>query len=301
MIVEFAFGGAGDESAGALGIALPLLGGEARAAVSGPVEPAGREWGVSLWRGEGGIVGIARIMPGFDLENATIQAYAGILRAARGMNLYRMWNWVPRINGAEPGGLENYHAFCRGRSRTFEASFGGGFSSSLPAASAVGTAADELTVAFLAGTAAPRHFENPAQVPAYEYPPEHGPRPPSFARATAVDSGALQDVFVSGTSAVVGHETVAPNDTLAQLECTFENLGLISRASGLGERLGTGPACRRHFSVYLRHPGDLAAVEARVRGALLSPGDRVSYLGADICRAALNVEIEVAVRGAERI
>jgi hypothetical protein len=38
-----------------------------------------------------------------------------------------------------------------------------------------------------------------------------------------------------------------------------------------------------------------------VRGSLLAPGDRVSYLGADICRAALNVEIEVAVRGADRI
>ena len=102
MIVEFSFGGAGDESSGALAIALPLLGGEARAAVGGRVEPVRREWGVSLWRGEGCLVGIARARPGFDLENATIQTYAGILRAARGMNLYRMWNWVPRINATEP-------------------------------------------------------------------------------------------------------------------------------------------------------------------------------------------------------
>jgi hypothetical protein len=301
MIVELAFGGAGEESAGALGIGLPLLGGEPRVAISGPVEPAGREWGATLWRGPGSLVGIARARPGFDIENATIQAYAGILRAASGLNLYRMWNWVPGINATEPGGLENYHAFCRGRSRTFEAALGKGFPRSLPAASAVGTAGAELTVAFVAGAGAPRHFENPAQVPAYEYPPEHGPRSPSFARATAVDSGAGQDVFVSGTSAVVGHETVAPNDTLAQLDCTFGNLRLISRACGLGDSLGSGPGCRRHFSVYLRHAGELAAVEARVRGSLLAPGDRVSYLGADICRAALNVEIEVAVRGADRI
>jgi chorismate lyase / 3-hydroxybenzoate synthase len=301
MIVEFAFGEAGDESKGTLGIALPLLGGEARVAIGGPVEPAGREGGVSLWRGSGSLVGIARLEPGHDLENATIQAYAGILRAARGLNLYRIWNCVPRINASEPGGIENYHAFCRGRSLAFEAAFGSGFARSLPAASAVGTDDSELSVAFVAGSGTPRHIENPAQVPAYEYPVEHGPRPPSFARATVVDSGATLDVFVSGTSAVVGHETVAPNDTLAQLDCTFENLRLISGACGLGDRLGSGAGCRRHFRVYLRNASDLAAVARRVEAGILSPGDGVSYLGADICRAALNVEIEVAVRGAERI
>jgi hypothetical protein len=84
MIVEFAFGEAGDESKGTLGIALPLLGGESRVAISGPVEPAGREWGISLWRGAGCLVGFARKKPGHDLENAAIEIYGGILRAARG-------------------------------------------------------------------------------------------------------------------------------------------------------------------------------------------------------------------------
>jgi hypothetical protein len=301
MIVEFAFGDAGDESKGTLGIGLPLLGGEPRVAISGPVDPAGRDGDISLWRGAGCLVGFARVAPGSDLEGATGRIYAGILRASRGLNLYRIWNCVPRINAAGPGGLENYQAFCRGRSLAFESALGKGFSRSLSAASAVGTARDELTVAFLAGSGTPRHIENPAQVPAYEYPLEHGPRPPSFARASVVENGATQDVFVSGTSAVVGHETVAPNDTLAQLGSTFENLRLISAACGLGGRLGSGAGCRRHFKVYLRNPGDLAAVASRVEGAILSPGDSVSYLGADICRAALNVEIEVTVRGAERI
>ncbi len=300
MIVEFAFGDTGDASKGRLGIGLPLLGGEGRVPISGPVEPAGRQGGLSLWRGAGSIAGYARVGPGLDLESASMQLYADILRAAGGMNLYRIWNCVPRINAAGPGGLENYHAFCRGRSLAFEEGLGRGFAGKLPAASAVGTAGDELFVAFLAGSAPPRHVENPAQVPAYEYPAEHGPRPPSFARATAVEGPSGLDVYVSGTSAVVGHETVAPHDTLAQLECTLENLRLISRASGLGERLGTGRGCRRQFKVYLRNARDLAAVAPRVKERLLSPGDAVSYLRADICRAALNVEIEVAVRGADR-
>jgi chorismate lyase/3-hydroxybenzoate synthase len=299
MTVEFAFGEAGDDSKGTLGIGLPLLGGESRVAIAGSLEPAGSEWGLSLWKGAGRLVGFARMRPGYDVENATIHIYAGILRASKGLSLHRIWNCVPHINASAPGGIENYHAFCRGRSLAFEAALGSGFPARLPAASAVGTAGDELTVAFLAGTEVPRHFENPAQVPAYEYPPEHGPRPPSFARATAVGAGAGLCVFVSGTSSIVGHQTVAPNDTLAQLECTLENLGLISAASGLGKRLGADEGCRRHFKVYLRNAGDMPAVAARVKGALLSPGDSVSYLRADICRAALNVEIEVAVRGSE--
>jgi hypothetical protein len=222
------------------------------------------------------------------------------LGAAAGHHLYRIWNLVPDINGVGGTGLENYRAFCRGRAEAFEAALGGGYGRRLPAASALGTTDPRLLVAFLAGTVPGRHVENPAQVPAYEYPAEHGPKPPSFARATVVDRGDRRDVFVSGTSAITGHATVAPSDTRGQLDCTLENLRLISGACGLGERLGAGACESRHFKVYLRHPAELAAVRPALEAALLQPGDHVSYLGADICRSALNVEIEVAVRGAAR-
>jgi chorismate lyase/3-hydroxybenzoate synthase len=301
MTVEFAFGDAGDKSKGTLVMGLPLLGGEPREALMHGVEPAGTEGGISLWRGPGGIVGYARERHGGDLEAATGRVYAGLLRAARGLSLYRIWNCVPQINDDAPSGLENYRAFCRGRSLAFESALGNDFSRDLPAASGVGTADNALTVVFLAGPLPVRHVENPAQMPAYEYPPEHGPRPPSFARATVVGSGKTVDAFVSGTSAVLGHETVAPEDTMAQLDCTLHNVALISGACGLGDTLGSGPSCRRHFKVYLRNPADRPAVEAELRRRLFAAGDQVSYLGAEICRAALNVEIEVAVRGCERI
>jgi chorismate lyase/3-hydroxybenzoate synthase len=300
MTVEFAFGDSGDTSKGTLGIGLPLLGGDSRAALAGPVEPAAPDGVLSLWRGPGLVVGFARSSVGMGLEAASGRIYSRMLGVARGLNLYRIWNCVPHINASGPGGLENYQAFCRGRSLAFEAALGAEFPRSLPAASAVGTARDELTIAFLAGDRPVRHFENPAQIPAYEYPTEHGPRPPSFARATVVANGATSDVFVSGTSAVAGHQTVAPNDTAAQLDCTFENLRLISIATGLGERLGAGNGSQRHFKVYLRSPGDLALVAKQMQRRMLAAGDKVSYLGADICRAALNVEIEVAVRGAPK-
>ncbi len=301
MTVEFAFGEAGDPSKATLDIGLPLLKGEPRAPIAQAVEPAGRDGVLDLWRGDGLLVGFARSGQASALEAATGQIYASILKATHGLNLYRIWNCVPHINGSGPAGLENYQAFCRGRSLAFETALGNGFSKRLPAASAVGTSRSDLTVAFLAGTRPVQHIENPAQVPAYEYPAEHGPRSPSFARATVVGDDARIDVFVSGTSAVVGHQTVAPNDTMGQLDCTFANLRLISVATGLGERFGSGRGCQRHFKVYLRNPGDLPAVAIEMERRVLAAGDRVSYLGAEICRAALNVEIEVAVRGAAKI
>ena len=295
MMLSFAFGDPGDESKGRLGLGLPLLGGEAAEALPGRVERAGSAGGFSLWRGPSGLVGWARAVPGNDLEGITRSLYAELLRQADGLSLHRIWNCVPQINGENPSGLENYRAFCRGRSLAFEAGLGKGFERRLPASTAVGTAGAEMTIVFLAGELPARHVENPAQVPAYEYPAEHGPRSPSFARASVVEARGRLDAFVSGTSAVMGHATVAPNDTAGQLDCTIENLRLVSAACGLGA------GGSRHFRVYLRNPGDQPAAARQIGSRLLAPGDRVSYLRADICRAALNIEIEVCVRGAERI
>ncbi len=302
MMVEFSFGDAGDTPRGTLGAGLALLSGERSETLLHEAAPHAGEQGLSLWTGPEGMVGFARVGTKDGLEAATERTYRSILRATAGLNLYRIWNFVPDINGGAGEGLENYRSFCRGRSVAFEAGLGPGFTRSLPAASAVGTESRELTVAFLAGRLPASHHENPVQTPAYDYPPEHGPRSPSFSRATVVDrsDGAI-DAYVSGTSAVVGHETVAPDDTAGQLECTLANLRLISRACGLGEQIGRGGACRRYFKVYLRHAGDLGVVQREMRSqGFLADNAAVSYLRADICRAALNVEIEVAARGAMR-
>ncbi len=301
MMVKLAFGGRGNTAEGLLGAGGPLLRGEPFERL---IEAAGPEDvgnGLSLWKGPEGMVGLARLDPKGDLETAAGSLYRELLGAASGLNLYRIWNFVPGINGAAAGGLENYRAFCRGRSLAFESLLGPGFTRCLPAASAVGTEAPDLTIVFIAGPCPVVHHENPGQLPAYNYPEEHGPRSPSFSRATVVGRGDAVDAYVSGTSSVVGHETVAPGDTVGQLECTIGNLRRISKACGLGENLCSQGPGLRHFRVYLRRAGDLGLVsEEMARQGVIAPGDAVSYLRADICRSALNVEIEVAVRGAIR-
>ncbi len=154
--------------------------------------------------------------------------------------------------------------------------------------------------------------ENPEQVPAYEYPEDYGPKSPSFSRAMQVVADGRRWTFVSGTAAIKGHLSMAAGDLAGQIDCTLDNLRLISAACGLGETLGAGGATgaedgrvtngrgvERHFKVYLRHARDLAAARARLEApggrGLFVAGDRVTWLRSDICRAELLIEIEATV------
>jgi hypothetical protein len=231
-----------------------------------------------------------------SLEECAHDLYGRMLRATAGQSLYRIWNYIPNITGQRLG-LENYRAFNAGRARAFEETVGPGYRDALPAASAVGCRGRTMAVVFAAGIPAPRHFENPEQVPAYHYPAVHGPRAPSFARATLAVHRGRRLIFISGTSAIKGHETIAPRSTGEQIECTLDNLRLISRATGAGEDLGCAFGFERHFKVYLRNAEDHPLAKARLEGPLLQTNDHVVWLQADLCRTELNIEIEATLSG----
>jgi chorismate lyase/3-hydroxybenzoate synthase len=290
----------GAADADSLATGLPVIAGDGVEALFGVATPAGQSGRVTLYTAGDWLLGAATLPLTDGLDAVTRRVYGDLLAATRGRYLARIWNYIPAINEPGPDGLENYRIFCRARSVAFEEHFGRDFKALLPSASAVGTKSDALTVVFAACPVPPDHVENPQQVPAYDYPREHGPRPPAFARATRVAEGAATHVFISGTAAIRGHETVAPNDLAAQLTCTIENLRIISAACGLGSDLDRAGSSTRTFKVYLRHPVDQPLAAAVLTKELLRSTDRVSYLHADICRAALAVEIEVALFGVTR-
>jgi hypothetical protein len=276
-------------------IGVPWLAGAMTEDLFENVVPIKSEHGVQLFRAGRLLLGHAREpFISHELALRTESAYRRILAATRGWHLYRIWNYVPQIN-ISTAGLEHYRAFCQGRSFAFEALLGGAFEPRLPSASAVGSHGNQLEAIFVAGETEPTHFENPEQVPAYHYPIEHGPRAPSFARATVARDGQRTWTFISGTSAIKGHQTIAEGSFAAQVECTLHNLRLIAATSGLGEDLGAGRMLRRQFKVYLRHPTDLAVARSELERSLLRTGDVVTYLQCDICRAALNIEIEATI------
>ena len=201
-----------------LHIAAPWLGGASREEIFPGATKIGSQHGLTLYRCGSLLLGHAHDpFVERELVARTRSLYQRMLSACEGRHLFRIWNYVPRIN-ALTDGFENYRAFCMGRSQAFEQKFGPDFVSILPAASAVGSHAEHLDLVFVAGEGAPRHFENPAQVPAYRYPVEHGPRAPSFARATVAQDGARTLSFISGTAAIRGHETVAPGSSFSRSE-----------------------------------------------------------------------------------
>lgn len=288
----------GADATGGFDTGLPVLAGETMENLFGAARPAGHAGPLALFEVRDWLLGAATVPLAAGLENAVYELYRNIFTAAPGWHLARIWNYVPAINATGPGGLENYRIFCRGRSLAFEHHHGRAFKVLLPSASAVGTGTEELTVVFAACPVAPRHFENPLQVPAYDYPGDYGPRAPSFARATVVSGPESATVFISGTAAIRGHETIAPHSTSLQLECTLENLHGIAAASGLGPWRAGSPGVMRHFKVYVRHAADQPMVAAMLQERLLTRADRVSYVQADICRSSLRVEIEATIFGA---
>jgi chorismate lyase / 3-hydroxybenzoate synthase len=293
MRVQFA--GGGSPAGSGIRIETPWLAGAAAEELFANATSAGISDGVRLYRCGTLLLGHAQeSFIATELAARTERLYRRMLSLTQGRHLYRIWNYVPQIN-AHTGGLENYRAFCQGRSLAFEASHGGQFQPRLPAASAVGCHGATIDAVFVAGSAAPTHFENPEQVPAYHYPSEHGPRAPSFARATVARNDERTFTFISGTAAIKGHQTIAPGALESQLDCTLDNLRLVSRTAGLGDDLAAGRATWRHFKIYLRDAASLPAVQARLDRSLLQPGDIVTYLHAEICRAALKLEIEATV------
>ncbi len=290
--LSLAFGG---NSSAVFNTGVPVLVGAGVDNLFRSAKPAGECGSVALFESGNWLLGAAVAPAAPGLEMASRRLYRDILQATRGRHLARVWNYVPAINALGPAGLENYQAFCRGRSFAFEQQHGPAFKLSVPAASAVGCMSPSLTIAFVACRSQPRHVENPRQVPAYDYPCEFGPRSPSFARATVVSDEDGETVFISGTAAIRGHATVAPDGIAGQLQCTIENLGEISRACGLGSHLDQGGRSSRHFRVFVRHAADQPLVAAALNAQLLHDGDRVSYLHADICREALLVEIEATI------
>jgi chorismate lyase/3-hydroxybenzoate synthase len=205
-------------------------------------------------------------------------------------HVVRFWNYFPRINEDE-GGIERYRHFNIGRGAAFEAT-ARCRAESIPAACALGTdPGNALTVYFLAAREPGRPVENPRQVSAYRYPPEHGPRSPTFSRALLFPAQDARMLFVSGTASIVGHLSVHAGDVAAQTRETIANLEAVFAEAGRLSRPGAFSMREASYKAYVRRAADVDAVR-RELAAVLGGGADVHFLRADICRSELLVEVE---------
>jgi chorismate lyase / 3-hydroxybenzoate synthase len=227
------------------------------------------------------------------LLRATETAYREIfevLTATEHRHLIRIWNYLPDIN-RETDGDERYRHFNSARRTAFRKS-GRTTIGSVPAASALGSpAGSPISIYFLASRRPPIVIENPRQTSAYHYPPKFGRHSPVFSRACVLSEAAGTNLFVSGTASIVGHETIHQGDVVAQTHETITNIiALLNEAN----RVVGSPRYSLDtlkLKVYVRQPGDLAAIDAALTAAL-PRSTSVMYLQADVCREDLLVEIE---------
>jgi chorismate lyase/3-hydroxybenzoate synthase len=204
-------------------------------------------------------------------------------------HLLRVWHYLPQIH-LEENGLERYKQFSVARHEAFVRS-GRDIARDAPAASAVGRLPGSAVIAFLAGKQRGTKIENPRQVSAYRYPGQYGPRGPTFARAACVAWGRQEQLYISGTASIVGHESRHAGDAQRQAEETIRNLcTVLAQASARAS--SCMPAWQRLlFKVYLRPGVAQDEVLQRLRHTFGDEPD-VLVLEADICRRELLLEIE---------
>lgn len=303
LLLEFRFGC--PASAGefpAVHVPLPSMGAEERAErwwYRGPVviDAIGP---VSRAMCEDFLVLAAKVAPEDceDVRSATRQAYGLILDALAGSPAYtlvRMWNYLGGINEGQKD-LERYRQFSIGRAVAFRE--GGIRDEDTPVGTGIGTPGGTgLTIVGLASRKNFLPVENPLQVSAFSYPRQYGPSSPKFSRSgiLPIPGGAL--FLISGTAAVVGHESASPYQTAPQITATLRNLdALIQAASERNEAPGKwgldGRSCLR---VYLRDAADHEMVREALAKALTVPDSQVVYLQGDICRRELMIEIEACL------
>ena len=227
-----------------------------------------------------------------DIEATSDRLYARLSEflLERGYShLLRVWNYLDGITHGE-GDEERYRQFCVGRARGLGTIDPG----ALPAATAIGRVDSErrLQVYWLASRVPGTPLENPRQISAYRYPRQYGPQPPSFARAMLPPADGAMPLLLSGTAAIVGHESRHIDSVVTQLDETLANFdSLLTAARAQRSTLPAQFGAHSRLKVYVRQVDEMDAVAAEL-DARLGPDVPRILLHAAVCRRELRVEID---------
>lgn len=205
-------------------------------------------------------------------------------------HIVKGWNYLADINVGE-GDQERYKTFCLGRGEALDAAWEQDY---LPAGTGVGgDTGSGLRVTLLASHERPLLVENPRQVSAYRYPRQYGPKSPSFSRAATIGED-QRCLMISGTAAIVGHDSLHISSVEGQVRETLRNwTALFDAYEAQGYQRPT-LTDKAWYRIYLRHDTDLPVVRAMLEDVGL-PLHRTRFFRADICRRELLFEMDGAI------
>ena len=211
-------------------------------------------------------------------------------------DIVRQWNYLERITDLIHGN-QCYQDFNDVRSRFYASSewlYG------YPAATGIGTQYGGVQIDFNAvkGNIDIVPLDNDWQRAAHDYSDnvlishriDSEKETPKFERGKLLTDQSLKMIYISGTAAIRGEDSIMDRNVLLQTEITLENIqhliGLEEGRKNLPEHSGKLELLR----VYLKNETDVHVVKKDLDK--LCSDVPIAYLYADVCREELLVEIE---------
>lgn len=247
----------------------------------------------SGWSTDGDNLFAAYLIPDeSELALSSERAYEFLINLSQNLgytNIYRIWNYIGSINAPNTYGLERYRDFCVGRANAFEAL--NYAPSALPAATGIGFQDGGICI-FLIARKTPNavNIENSLQVPAYQYPQIYGPKSPSFARATVLDTQVGKYLYVSGTASIRQHSSLTDNLD-QQIAITIENIRNLIKVTQVKFNFSHDYLCDS-LKIYVRNEQDAPFIASAFQAAFNIKADSAPVLISDICRSELSLEVE---------
>jgi enamine deaminase RidA (YjgF/YER057c/UK114 family) len=222
-------------------------------------------------------------------------------------HIVRQWNYIEKFletNSAREGTRQNYQIFNDFRSVFYgETDFPNGYPASTGIGMFTGGAILECLALKPASDISIAPLSNPLQKDAHAYSQDvlegdsgqgfDKKASPLFERAKIIIQGNSGIIFVSGTAAVRGEDTITEGDIQSQTLATLENIDTLLSAENLlsmGVNAGTDSPRLSQLRAYVKREADLPQVKTICRERY---GDIPSqYVVSDVCREALLVEIE---------
>ncbi|MDR0430631.1 MAG: endoribonuclease L-PSP [Tannerellaceae bacterium] len=201
-------------------------------------------------------------------------------------SIIRQWNYIEQITCFQ-GDNQNYQSFNNARGDFYsKMEWANGY----PAATGIGAnlggvLVDLDAVVFKSEDAFATPIDNKLQVSAHAYSDkvlENAQRKkatPKFERAKSMTFENKRLVYISGTAAIRGEESLKGVGLEQQLHITMENIAQL-----------TGKAQPVMLRVYLKEKEDYTLSEKLINEYKL--GIPISYMCADVCRDELLIEIE---------
>jgi len=221
-------------------------------------------------------------------------------------NIVRQWNYIENITHIpdKRQNYQHYQIFNDVRSDYYNKSK---FIHGYPSATGIGTDICGLVVNFIAISTAKNMkivpVMNPGQIDAHKYSQKvlvgsgvdkrEDKSSPKFERGKLVRTDEGTKIYISGTAAIIGENTVFPTDVEKQTMATINNIKKLVESENISKLDDIQPAEKSSYSYvrsYVKHKKDIDIVKRLCEKHFRS--ECFQYVISDICRDNLLVEIE---------